>query len=169
MNAAVSDDDPDTWDALPREERAKRIAKSRATWVRGYDHVLPIDYTHSKFKGPIEKLVSLLEDDRLDPNERDQAFNLTPLMKAAARGYTEAIDVLLDHGADIDLKDNMGMTALHKAWKRYPEARARLIARGATMFPWPVKRVFHYKFASSKEESHWEEIDDPTGGREPQP
>ena len=36
--------------------------------------------------------VSLLEREGYDPDERD-VMGLTPLMKAAARGYVEAIDV----------------------------------------------------------------------------
>lgn len=155
-------DDPDniaTQD-IPKETKAEKIARQRATWVRGFDHVLPIDYTHGKYKGPLEKLISLLEDDKLDPNTRDKALGLTPLMKAAARGYIEAIDVLLDHGADPDLKDNCGFTALHKCWKTHPACKEKLIARGATVFPWPKKRIFKYRFKGMGQ-SHWQEMDDP--------
>ena len=148
-------DDPDD----PETSKDKKW-KGREEWVRGFDHVVPIDHTHGKYKGPIEKLVELLEKEGYDANERDVG-GLTPLMKAAARGYVEAIDCLLDHGAEIDLKDNCGFTALHKAWKEHPEAKEKLIARGATVLPWPKKRMFHYKFRSTGEESFWEWIDDP--------
>ena len=143
------------------ESKRGKEMRSRETWVRGYDHVLPIDYQMGTWKGPLEKLVELLEVDKLDPNERDAALGLTPLMKAASRGYLEAINVLLDHGADIDLRDNTGMTALHKCWKEHPECKELLLKRGATRFPWPKKNVFNYRFKSTGEKSYWEEIDDP--------
>ena len=145
MAEEVDPDDPDA--GLSKHEKQMKM---REKWVRGFDHVLPIDYKMGNYKGPIEKLVELLEVGdvveckktgaelkKLDPNARDRALNLTPLMKAAARGYLEAIDCLLDHGADPDLKDNVGMTALHKCWKTFPDCKARLIERGATQFPWP--------------------------------
>merc|ERR1740133_259022 len=75
----------------------------------------------------------------LDKTEFEDAngryyFGLTPLMKAAARGYTEAIQMLLDNGAEINLKDNMGMTALDKTEygdNDYKESAALLRSKGA--------------------------------------
>ena len=39
----------------------------------------------------------------------------TPLHEAAMEGHTEAVKLLIDHGADIDIKDDNGRTALHYA------------------------------------------------------
>ena len=147
-------DDPDD----PETSKDKKW-KGCEEWVR-VSTTSCRSTTRTASTGPIEKLVELLEKEGYDANERDVG-GLTPLMKAAARGYVEAIDCLLDHGAEIDLKDNCGFTALHKAWKEHPEAKEKLIARGATVLPWPKKRMFHYKFRSTGEESFWEWIDDP--------
>ena len=129
--------------------------KYRDSWVKGLDLVLPIDSGYGMHKGPIDVLKRLLADGEVDANDRDQAFGLTPLMKAAARGYTEAIEVLLDNAADIDAKDNCGVTALMKA-EKWPEAKALLLKRGATDFPKPKQRIFRYR---PEGVSEWVEID----------
>jgi ankyrin repeat protein len=46
-----------------------------------------------------------------DPNERDEIFQTTPL-HAASRSYGAEMEILLDAGADPNLKDNFGSTAL---------------------------------------------------------
>lgn len=139
-------------------------AEQRAMWVRGFDHVLPIDAEKGNWHGPIDKLVELLEVDKLDVNERDSACNLTPLMKAAARNHVEAIKVLLDHGADLELTDNSGFTALHKCsggktlggqYKLHAEARALLLERGAKDTPMPKQRIFIY---DPPDNSRWEDV-----------
>lgn len=133
----------------------------RETWLRGFDYVLPIDAGFGDYKGPIEKLVELLEVDKLDPNEVD-ILGLRPLHKAAARGYTEAIAVLLDHGADIDAVDNLGMTALAKCGDKpeAAEAKALLLARGAKEIPVPRKKIFKY---SLRGKSYWTWAEDENG------
>ena len=144
------------------QRRAEKAKKSREEWVRGFDHVLPIDTGYGNFKGPIEKLIELLEVDKLDPNEVDQCFGLRPLHKAAARGYTEAIKVLLDHGADIDALDNIGMTALAKCGDKEEcaEAKALLVARGAKDIPVPRKKIFRYNPGGK---SYWIYAEDDEG------
>ena len=156
---AMADEEDGPSTESSRTEKAKA---SRAEWVRGFDHVLPIDTGYGNFKGPIEKLVELLEVDKLDPNEVDQAFGLRPLHKAAARGYTEAIAVLLDHGADIDALDNLGMTPLAKCGDKEEcaEAKALLIARGAKDIPVPRKKIFRYR---PGEKSYWIYAEDDEG------
>ncbi|ETV87913.1 hypothetical protein H257_01321 [Aphanomyces astaci] len=47
-------------------------------------------------------------------NRRDK-IGTTPLMLAAGEGYPSIVRLLLDNGADIDDRDNEGMTALHYA------------------------------------------------------
>jgi len=172
-DAAVDVDDPDNpAEGGVKETKAEKIERSRKKWVRGFDHVLPIDHTHGNFKGPIEKLVSLLEDDKLDPNEKD-VMGLRPLHKAAARGYAQAIAVLLDHGADINAQDNLGMTPLAKCTTKNAdgtftdkpecaEAKALLIERGAKDIPAPRARRFRYDPTGH---SYWTWAEDENGRR----
>lgn len=69
-----------------------------------------------------EQLFELLEENRLekvkallaagaDPNGRN-AGQETPLMKAAYRGDHQLVELLLAHGAQINLRDAQGRTAL---------------------------------------------------------
>jgi len=126
--------------------------------------VLPIDHTHGKFKGPIEKLKEMLDSKEVDPNQRD-VMNLTPLMKAAARGYTEAAKMLLDYGAEIDATDNIGYTALRKAEDAkyggpYTETAELLRSRGAKDVPLAREKRFRYD-PSGK--SYWTWAEDENG------
>ncbi len=57
---------------------------------------------------------------------------LTPLMAAAARDRADAVQMLLDAGADVGATDAVGHTALHWAAMRHaPGAAQRLIRAGA--------------------------------------
>lgn len=44
----------------PDVELASNREAQRAQWVRGFDHVLPIDADKGNWCGPVDKLVSLL-------------------------------------------------------------------------------------------------------------
>ena len=140
--------------------KSEKHAKQRLTWVRGFDHVLPIDTGWGLFKGPVDKLLQLIKEEGLDVNERDVG-GLTPLMKAAARDHTEAIAVLLDNGADINATDNSGYTALHKCsikpYTLHEAARKLLLERGAKEFPKPKQRIFKYNPGG---ESYWMDAPD---------
>lgn len=131
---------------LKRSSRADEIIKARETWVRGWDLVLPIDAYGSREKCPVEKIISLLKDDKLDPNHVD-VLGLRPLHKAAARGFTEAVAVLLDHGAEIDALDSLGMTALAKCSdeEKHQETKELLLSRGAKNIPAPREKIFKFK------------------------
>ena len=55
---------PEADDEDPEETSADGKKKGwvgRETWVRGLDHVLPIDHEMGDWWGPVEKLVELLE------------------------------------------------------------------------------------------------------------
>mmetsp|Transcript_73549 Transcript_73549/g.202021 ORF Transcript_73549/g.202021 Transcript_73549/m.202021 type:complete len:186 (-) Transcript_73549:296-853(-) len=146
-------DDPEAPPA-EGESRAAKAERSRKKWVKGLNLVLPIDMGFAQHKGPIKKLVELLESKEVDANEED-IMKLRPLHKAAARGYTEAIAVLLDHGAEIDAADVNGLTALAKCGDRpeCAEARALLLARGATDTAQPRKKLFRYR--PKPDRSYW--------------
>ena len=62
-------------------------------------------------------------------------YNLqTPLIRAAFFGHVDVVRVLLDHGADADSKDRLGLNALDWATKRgFPEVARILPATSAAM------------------------------------
>jgi hypothetical protein len=62
--------------------------------------------------GEVERLVG--QDPGL-VNAKDEAHGYTPLMLASAEGRLEVVRWLLDHGADINERDNGGRTALSMA------------------------------------------------------
>ncbi len=53
--------------------------------------------------------------DGADPNAQDPQSGSTMLATAALMGHTEIVAVLLEHGADINVKSRDGSTALHAA------------------------------------------------------
>ncbi|MGI9167532.1 MAG: ankyrin repeat domain-containing protein [Pyrinomonadaceae bacterium] len=62
-------------------------------------------------------------------------YNLqTPLIRAAFLGHVEVVKVLLDHGAEVDAKDKLGLTAFEWSIKRgFPEVAQLLPASAASM------------------------------------
>lgn len=57
-------------------------------------------------------IVKALLDAGANPNVRDRLEVQTPLMYAAAHGYTESVRILIDAGADASIVDNNRRTAL---------------------------------------------------------
>ena len=59
--------------------------------------------------------------------------DVTPMYIAAANGHTELVEVLLDHGADVNIPDNSGMLPMHAASEGgHAGAVKILLAAGAT-------------------------------------
>jgi hypothetical protein len=50
-----------------------------------------------------------------DPNARGGSQGLTPLIVSAANGHREVVELLLSHGASLEVADNSGMTPLMNA------------------------------------------------------
>ena len=114
----------------------------RETWVRGLDHVLPIDHTYENFCGPVEKLVEMLDSGEVDKDQVDVG-GLTPLMKAAMRSHVDAMKVLIERGADISARCFVGETAVVKAKRaEQDKAVAILLEAGAEDLPVPEARKY---------------------------
>ena len=59
--------------------------------------------------------MKVLLDRGADIYAREHFFGATPLHSAAMEGCVEAVKILLDRGANIEVKDEIGFTALHHA------------------------------------------------------
>eukprot|EP00325_Prymnesiales_sp_UTEX-LB-985_P028536 CAMPEP_0174715050 /NCGR_PEP_ID=MMETSP1094-20130205/19984_1 /TAXON_ID=156173 /ORGANISM="Chrysochromulina brevifilum, Strain UTEX LB 985" /LENGTH=208 /DNA_ID=CAMNT_0015914549 /DNA_START=30 /DNA_END=656 /DNA_ORIENTATION=+ len=124
----------------PPMSKAEMREKARLEWVRGWDHVVPIDYTHGNYCGPVEKAREMLDSGEVGVNDVDSCMGLTPLMKAARRNHIPVIELLLERKADVNAKDNMGETAIVKAKRNdHNDAIALLLKHGAEdMVPPPI-------------------------------
>jgi len=90
-----------------------------------YDVMKPIESDESRQKQTelIQQQVQLLtngaDPDVQEKGSKDQHLCTLPLHTAAAHWNTELVDLLLKHGAKVNVTDFGGNTALHHAIKRY--------------------------------------------------
>ncbi|HEY5999822.1 MAG TPA: ankyrin repeat domain-containing protein [bacterium] len=78
--------------------------------------------------------VQRLIDRGYDLNSRVDETRRTPLMVAASEGNKKIVELLADNGADMNLQDRLGYTALH--WAAYYNCGAvaeALAKRGASL------------------------------------
>jgi ankyrin repeat protein len=81
--------------------------------------------------GELDTVGSLL-DGGMSPNSEVGKGGLTPLHEAVIRGFCKVAELLLDHGANVDMKDAGGRTPLHwAAFGKKSELVRLLLARGA--------------------------------------
>ncbi|XWN34947.1 MAG: ankyrin repeat domain-containing protein [Roseivirga sp.] len=92
-------------------------------------------------KGYTQVARILIEEARVKIDLREQAFQFTPLLSAAHRGHLEMLNLLIEHGADVNVRDHMNGTPLHFASvenDKLQERRAvidRLLEAGARINP----------------------------------
>ncbi|XP_028294061.1 ankyrin repeat domain-containing protein 66 [Gouania willdenowi] len=66
--------------------------------------------------GDLDQVLQLLKKQKCDPNQRDIDWsNKTPLHWAAAKGHTETVRMLSEHGARLGLRTVHGWTPAHFA------------------------------------------------------
>ena len=74
-----------------------------------------------------------------DVNAKDKNNDFigwTPLLHAASDGHKEITELLINNGADLNVKDREGLTPLHYAvYEGHKEVVALLIAKGADVNP----------------------------------
>lgn len=61
----------------------------------------------------LNRLREVLETAVFDPNVKDTDRGMTPLHYAANKGNLEAIEILIDNGADVNAQNKRGRTPLH--------------------------------------------------------
>jgi ankyrin repeat protein len=71
----------------------------------------PLSWVVKKGHEAVVKL--LLAKDGIEPDSRDTEYGRTPLSLDARNGHEAVVKLLLDNKADVDAKDNYGLTALH--------------------------------------------------------
>lgn len=110
------EDDYNDMDAEDGEAVNKKIEKlSRASKVvTEMPENFEPDMMQAVKKGDIDSVSYILYQDKEAANNRDK-FGWTPLHWAASHGFIDICKILLDNGAKVDVKNNYGMTPIHKA------------------------------------------------------
>jgi serine/threonine protein kinase len=68
-------------------------------------------------RGDLEGVSTILNEEGADPNTTN-SFGETALFKAAGKGHTDLVNLLLAKGADVNIKDINGMTAMIEASRK---------------------------------------------------
>jgi len=69
----------------------------------------------------------------------------TPLLLTADRGYTQIVELLLAHGADVNAKDRDGWTPVHWAARRFaPEAEGWSMIQAEQCEPSGASTAFYH-------------------------
>lgn len=99
-----------------------------------------------------KEMVGILLAAGANVNERDKEYDMTPLMWVVLKGQDDIVELLMEYGADMYLKDSHGRTALDLArgnfnlktaelLEHWPEKhKARLLAKDIADFSPALKR-----------------------------
>lgn len=102
-------------------------AGASLTYATRSDGYLPIHHAAGNSIASLRLLLEL----GADPGTRGTFYGNTPLHDAAANGRSDAVQLLIAIGADVNARDNVGNTPLHACLPRYPSIAAALIDAGA--------------------------------------
>ncbi len=78
--------------------------------------------------GDVEKVNRILEKDSSILSKKDE-YGFTVLHNVVGEHYFEIVELLIEHGADVNAQNDEGIAPLHLA--AYPETAEILIKRGA--------------------------------------
>ena len=67
--------------------------------------------------GNVEFVTYLLDEKNINPNQTKRKSGLTPLMQASCYGKVDLVKLLIARGGDINVKDNLNLTAVDYARK----------------------------------------------------
>ena len=101
--------------------------KQQAQWTK--------DLVDAAVSGTLAELRSAIERGADVDAKRNDAEGATVLMWAAFRGETEMVRVLLDAGADVNLLDNSGQSAIDEARSRGHEHIVEMLQRTERRIP----------------------------------
>ncbi|MEM7114872.1 MAG: ankyrin repeat domain-containing protein [Chloroflexota bacterium] len=87
---------------------------------------------HAASNNQLEIAKLLLAEEKIDLEARREQWEFTPLLNAAFDGHVEMVELLVEHGADIEGVDAWGDTPLNAAsWNGHLEVVQRLVELGA--------------------------------------
>jgi ankyrin repeat protein len=92
-------------DRKPRPEAAQQLLK-----LRGYE--FDTRSFHAAARAHDMMALTAFLDGGFNPNAQSESDGRTALINAAARGDLQVVGFLVDRGADVNVKDNLGYTAL---------------------------------------------------------
>jgi len=99
--------------AEPADRKTRPEAAQQLLKLRGYEFDEK-SFHAAAGAGDIMAINAFL-DGGINPNAQNESDGRTPLISAAARGNLEVTNVLLQRGADVNVKDKKGYTALFHA------------------------------------------------------
>ena len=67
--------------------------------------------------GNMEFITYLLDEKNMNPNQTKRKSGLTPLIQASCYGNIDLVKLLMAHGADINIKDKLNLSAFDYARK----------------------------------------------------
>lgn len=88
----------------------------------GSDALVTASFAHL---ADLDIMEYLVEDCHLDVNARDEA-GYTALFYAASSGQEDKVQYLCEHGANVNIKNNKGVSMLHVLYERYDELDANI-------------------------------------------
>ena len=105
--------DMDVEDENVVNRKIERLSRASKVITKMPENFEP-DIISAVKKGDIDSVSYILYKNKRAANDRDK-FGWTPLHWAASHGFIDICKILLDNGAKVDVKNNYGMTPIHKA------------------------------------------------------